>query len=40
VLTSPREGEDARDLHTRLRPGGFAELVAGALSDRTPAQVA
>ena len=40
VLTSEREGEDARDLHTRLGAGGFAELVASALTDRAPARVA
>ena len=39
VLVSEREGEDARDLHTRLGVDGFIELVTAALSDQLPAQV-
>jgi len=40
VLTSEREGEDARDLHTRLGADGFAELVTAALTDHPATQVA
>ena len=39
-LISECDGEDARDLHTRLGPDGFAELVTAALTDHRPAQVA
>jgi hypothetical protein len=36
-LVSERDGEDARDLHTRLGADGFAELVTAPLADHAPA---
>lgn len=38
VLVSEREGEDARDLLTRLGPEGFTALVTGALAAAAPTE--